>query len=649
MKMTKRVLSVFLVLVLCLACVPAGLTGSAAVSYSKAVYTIFTNPGEDCNTQMRIGWHSDADNTECYVMYTTADDTEFENAIRVEGTYDDQAYKWFYNRLTTNALSDSRYTNIFLDWGVELKHLTPATDYIYRVYDGEGLYSKTYKFKTAGADEYSIIWMSDPHVNNAFPGRLVDWRKMVTFAGQKAKYPVGFQFSTGDTLACGDRYADWLSIANEAFSRNYMIANVVGNHDVYDAAMYADTPNYTQYWKGGEYFRIAYNNPTNGYTYNSARINGYLTTDGLTQYADRPSNEQIVYSEDGKYCTGAVDNTDGRCYWFNYNGILFIIFEYYSMMVGSDTEAALEWAGNVIKQNEGKYDYIICANHVNLVNGGGGDWRDYGATDYDYFGKFFDEYNVDIFLAGDNHVYLRTDSIYNGAVNSDPQKGTYIVQAPCISRPQANITTTSGSGFAVNQYSLAGKTLGGLVIDVDESGMTFSCLTMEADRYPQYDIYESFTIPRKTREKNEIDLKADAAYTVVGDLISVEEGTTAQDVIACFANASVVVKDENGNEVEATAELKNGYTVTVSNDGFAYPAAVLTVSLPTADNVLLGDVNEDGEVNNIDAATALKFDAGLYALTDEQMIAGDVNKDGEVNNIDAALILKFDAGIIEEF
>jgi len=648
MNYTKRILSVLLALTLCLAFIPASVISSNAATYSSKVYMIVTNPGEDCRTEMRIGWHSDEGNKNCYVMYTTADDTNFENAIRVEGTYDDEAYKWFYNRLTTNALSENRFTKVFLDWGVELENLTPDTDYIYRVYDGEGLYSKDYKFKTAGADEYSIVWMSDAHVNSSYQTRLVDWRKMFRFATQQAKYDVGFQFSTGDSTTSGDRYQDWLSIANESFTRNYMIANVVGNHDVYDGIMYADTPYYTQYWKTGKYFSIAYNNPDNGYTFNSQRINGYLQTDGLTQYADMPADQLIEYGTDGKLCTGAVDNTNGRCYWFNYNGLLFIIFEYYSMMSGGDTEAAFNWAGQVIKENEGKYDYIICASHVNLVNGGGGDFRDYGATDYDYYGKFFDEYNVDIFLAGDNHVYLRTDSIYNGAVNTDAQKGTYIVQAPCISRPQS-FSANTAAGFAVNQYSLAGKTVGGVVIDVDDAGLTFRCLVREDDKNPQYFQYDSFTIPRKTRAANDAVVKADAGFTVNGKLLTAEATATVQDIINGFENTDVVVTNATGDVLSGDTVVAAGYTVTVRNEGFEYPAAVYTIKIAGQEtpDITKGDVDGDEYVDNTDASIILKYDAGINDLTEDQLAAADVDGDGYADNTDASLILKYDAGIID--
>jgi len=59
------------------------------------------------------------------------------------------------------------------------------------------------------------------------------------------------------------------------------------------------------------------------------------------------------------------------------------------------------------------------------------------------------------------------------------------------------------------------------------------------------------------------------------------------------------------------------------------------------EEVLVGDVNEDGVIDNTDAALVLKYDAGLIADIDN----GDYNTDGVVDNTDAALILKYDAGL----
>ncbi|MBQ3195510.1 MAG: dockerin type I repeat-containing protein [Clostridia bacterium] len=63
----------------------------------------------------------------------------------------------------------------------------------------------------------------------------------------------------------------------------------------------------------------------------------------------------------------------------------------------------------------------------------------------------------------------------------------------------------------------------------------------------------------------------------------------------------------------------------------------------------LGDVNLDGTINSLDAATALKYDAVIIELSQAQMLVADVNGDSDINSLDAAQILKFDAQLITEF
>ena len=63
----------------------------------------------------------------------------------------------------------------------------------------------------------------------------------------------------------------------------------------------------------------------------------------------------------------------------------------------------------------------------------------------------------------------------------------------------------------------------------------------------------------------------------------------------------------------------------------------------------LGDVNNDGKINQKDAKLALKAMANKVVLTEEQRLAADVNHDNKVNQKDAKLILKYMAGKITEF
>ncbi len=93
---------------------------------------------------------------------------------------------------------------------------------------------------------------------------------------------------------------------------------------------------------------------------------------------------------------------------------------------------------------------------------------------------------------------------------------------------------------------------------------------------------------------------------------------TEEEWNALIANLAV------GNEVLLSAELVDGAFV-------------------------VGDVNDDGVADNIDAAFVLRHNALLEELTGEALLLGDVNADGDVNSLDAALILKYDAGLIEGF
>lgn len=70
----------------------------------------------------------------------------------------------------------------------------------------------------------------------------------------------------------------------------------------------------------------------------------------------------------------------------------------------------------------------------------------------------------------------------------------------------------------------------------------------------------------------------------------------------------------------------------------------LTVKV-TAFDVLLGDINDDGYVDNLDAANILKYDAGITNLSAEKVAQGDMNGDGALDNLDATIILKIDAGL----
>lgn len=748
-----------LTLAVCIPCFSTvGMLASADVS--EHVYMIIANPGQDMNTQINIGWHADEGYTNCFVEYTTADDTTFANAKKVEGTYDAEAYKWFYDRVTLISPTSDKFTKVFLDYGVELNNLKSDTDYIYRVGDGEGAYSETYCFKTAGQEEFSILWTGDTHFTSEETERellkFTKYTNVVNYVESLAKYDIGLHISIGDDIACGDRYNFWKKYYDQESMKKYVYSATVGNHDVYDSMM-DDVADYTSFWNSSEYFRIANNYPKNGYTQTSGKISTWLEQTGYTSYASKSANELFTVEDGklaGKKITGAKEDTNGRAYWFIYNRILFIVFDYYAMTYDSEKAIAFAWADSVIEANKGKYDYLIASQHLYLFNGADGTYGSAG-----YYGKYADwaaSANVDLLICGDNHIYMRTDSLVKDTVNTDPEKGTYVIQAPAITNTDSYGTHEGPAGYALNRYASA-TYLGGIMIDVDSEGMHFTVAT-GTGAGDNIAVYESFTLPKKIRysdkevgyytTENEVtlyettDLTSTALTTIpAGTTIEVYEtkgiwckiryngysGWTRLSSEECLytpanpstyeslelkaynqgystdglwaydtgytkgngtianggwlfsgntvftaveqADGTYIITEVNadGNPKNTTPLIENGILLMCGNAASAAAKDVLVVGYvftfdwatlklnqanpgeTNPDIVIpefeLGDVNEDGAVDNTDASLILKYDAGIIDTAEN----GDVNGDGATDNTDASMILKYDAGIIDSF
>ena len=63
----------------------------------------------------------------------------------------------------------------------------------------------------------------------------------------------------------------------------------------------------------------------------------------------------------------------------------------------------------------------------------------------------------------------------------------------------------------------------------------------------------------------------------------------------------------------------------------------------------LGDVNDDGSIDSVDAMKILQSWVGKITLTETQKLAGDVNSDKAVDSVDAMKILQFWIGKISKF
>jgi hypothetical protein len=411
------------------------------------VYSIITNPGEDCATQMNIGWQADLDETNCAVVYTKATDASWSHAATAAGI-SERSERFHGINSKTAAGADWKEEAKFLDYGVTLTGLAPNTRYMYKVRPGtadsgngtnstaRAGESAVHYFKTAGAPEFSFVWISDIHGYTPLPNRVKN-ANAVLDAAIKIDPTVDFVFSTGDVVAWGGSYSFWKYLFAQPFATNAMFANVIGNHDWME--------------RGGagahDYFRIAHHNPVNGYA-----------------------------------------GQEGVSYWFIYGDVLFLTFNNELLRKGpEEEERAKAWAAGVIERNKGKYKMIFIAEHYQWFDGRNGksNW-------YDHWKDFCDKYGVTLALSGNNHIYERTHPLRGDKVAAG--QGTVYMEAPSADgeRGQEAGTLTFNTDKLAFTYSSHDhsnssevRTIGCVLVHVSPESITTKLVYLDKTRAVQ--------------------------------------------------------------------------------------------------------------------------------------------------------------------
>jgi len=286
----KKLFQIFLLLLMFI--VPVIVFGAE----SSKFYTITCNPGEETSTEMRINWHTDVEVTNSYVLYTTKDDKNWEQAIKAET---DCKQNDAFTQL--NAIG-----SVFNQNGAVLSNLIPDTDYMYKITDGTEESDVRY-FKTSGANAFSFIWTSDFHAYYDDARRLNNATANIEEA-IKMNNGVDFILSTGDTVAHGGTYKWWKQVFEASWMKNYMYIDTLGNHD-----WMTSSGTYVSNGASNIFFGATHNNPKNGYA----------------------GQENI-------------------CYYFYYGDVLFIVLntEEYS-------QAQYDWAESVLKEANAQYIFMV--------------------------------------------------------------------------------------------------------------------------------------------------------------------------------------------------------------------------------------------------------------------------------------------------
>ncbi len=420
-----------------------------AATFARAeVYSIIANPAEDCSTQMNIGWHADLAATNCVVVYTPATNSSWAQAATVRGKFERcEIFDGIKSKTPTGA--DWKEEAKFLDYGATLKGLTPDTRYMYKVLPaGPGSSGETngatregessvHFFKTAGAADFSFVWISDIHAYPPLPNRVKN-ANAVLKAAIKLDPDVAFVFATGDVVAWGASYSFWRYLFEQPFARNYMFADVIGNHDW--MARSGDG--------SSDYFRAAHHHPTNGYA-----------------------------------------GQEGVCYWFIYGDVLFLTFNNELLRKGPEAEeTAKTWAAGVIEKQKGRYGRIFIAEHYQWFDG-----RNGKANWYEHWKDFCDKYGVTLALSGNNHIYERTHPLRGDQVVSDA-RGTIYMEAPSSDGErgiEAGSLTLNADKLAFTYSShdhsnpTEVKTIGCVLVHVSPQAITMKLVYLDEHRAVQ--------------------------------------------------------------------------------------------------------------------------------------------------------------------
>ena len=280
---------------------------------------------------------------------------------------------------------DGTKTDVFTTYSYKLSidGLEPATTYQYKISSGD-TETVIYEVTTASvASSFNFAWFSDIHTNTGSSNRITyanDLFQKIT----KDSGGYDMILVTGDEVSNGGNYSCYEMLTDLKYNptlQTTMWACVPGNHSYYSDTQSSLVTN--------EYYEAMTNHPDNGY--------------------DKLSSS----------------------FWFLYNSVLFVGLDSLTIQKSATTIASQQaWFRKVVEQNEGRYQYLIVFQHYPWLNALTGALAAGYYSGYKAWYEIFDEYNVDLALAGDYHTYYRSNKLYqNKPVSIDNPNGTVYMGA----------------------------------------------------------------------------------------------------------------------------------------------------------------------------------------------------------------------------
>lgn len=389
----------------------------ACTAVAQSESTVIVNPATDSSTAVRLSWHTASDSKPSACIYTRRSDKTWKKAKTIAAS--SEIVTAFDSLSSKNAAGADIVERIkFYHNTTQINGLKPNTEYMYKFGNTPDAEVRYFKTAPRNGGSWTAAIISDFHSYSPLPLRTKAAMDMLDRLEAVNKAPFDMVLHVGDVCAWGGSYSFWKDLYSQNAFKKYLWAGVNGNHDNMDRRSTR---------LSNDYFRYTNNNPHNGY-----------------------------------------GNQQGVCYAFRYGQVLFVMLNSEAMRSEQGLLEAQQWVRQTIKDNPSKY--IVVMEHYQWFNG------DNGATSqYARWNGLFDECGVDLAIAANNHIYARTNAIYNDA-ETDGTKGTVYIQTPSSDneRGQATQDWTENKDKIKFIWSEGPKTVGAVLMNVDNKDITLS-------------------------------------------------------------------------------------------------------------------------------------------------------------------------------
>ena len=333
----------------------------------KGIFSVTACPAENCSNAMNFSWATDISVKNAVLEVAKVSDKDWKKSVkqRFDGVLC-ATYDSVYSKSVNN---EDIYEHVVINkYNASIKGLKRDTPYKYRIVAGSDTAEVRY-FRSGGAKEWEACIISDFHVYAPLYDRTRTAMNMISTVEKFS--PFDWILHLGDITAWGGSYSFWRDLYTEQPFKKYMWAGVNGNHDNMTRG-YIRTTN--------EFFRDAAAYPLNGYK-----------------------------------------GEEGVCYHFRYGDVLFIMLNSENMKSSAGLEAAQKWVTEVVENNPAPY-IVVCEHYEWFMGKTGAD------SQYKRWSALFDKLDVNLALAGNNHIYVSVPSVSGGTVyiqtpSSDNERG----------------------------------------------------------------------------------------------------------------------------------------------------------------------------------------------------------------------------------